>query len=141
MVAIVRSTTFYPFPALCFPTIFQEVGFRMTLRDFTSSLISLFTSRRLAGLATLSALLGLTAIADAQSYKIPGNTPGFIKKAKDLGAVDPSTVISLTAWLKLHNENQLDKLAQQLNQKGSPNFHKWLTQAQFNASFSPTAQE
>lgn len=113
----------------------------MTLRDFTSSLILLLTSRRLVGLATLSALLGLTVIADAQSYKIPGNTPGFIKKAKDLGAVDPSTVISVTAWLKLHNENQLDNLAQQLNQKGSPNFHKWLTQAQFDASFSPTAQE
>jgi len=113
----------------------------MTLQDFTKASISLLTSRRLVGLATLSALLGLTAIADAQSYKIPGNTPGFIKKAKDLGAADPSTVISVTAWLKLHNENQLDNLAQQLNQKGSPNFHRWLTQAQFNASFSPTAQE
>ena len=113
----------------------------MTLQDFTRSLISLLTGRRLVSLAVLTTLLGLTATASGQTYAIRGNTPGFIQKARDLGAVDPSTVISVTAWLKLHNEKQLDQLVQQQNQKGSANFHKWITQAQFNARFSPTAQE
>jgi len=34
----------------------------------------------------------------AQTYVVRGNTPGFIQKAKDLGAINPSTVISVTAW-------------------------------------------
>jgi subtilase family serine protease len=84
--------------------------------------------------------LFLTA-ASAQTLKIHGNTPGFIKKAKDLGPTDPSTVISVTAWLKLHNEAKLDQLVHSQNQKGSANYQKWITQDQFNASFGPTAQE
>jgi len=75
------------------------------------------------------------------NYSLTGNTPGFIKKATDLGSADPTTVISVTAWLTLHNEAQLDQLVGQQNQKGSPNFHKWITQDSFNAAFSPTAQE
>ena len=93
-----------------------------------------------------SVILCLTVSAGlAQSVNsaatLTKNTPGFIKVAKDLGPVNPSTVISVTAWLKLHNENRLDQLVKQQYQKGSPNFHKWITQAQFNAQFGPTAQE
>ena len=76
-----------------------------------------------------------------QTNDIADNTPGFVKNAKDLGPVDPATVITVTAWLKLHNENQLDQLVKQQQTKGHANFHRWLTQDQFNAQFSPTAQE
>jgi subtilase family serine protease len=76
-----------------------------------------------------------------QNYSISGNTPGFVKNAKDLGAVDPSTVISVTVWLKMHNEAQLDSLATQQTQKGNANYHKWISQGQFNATYSPTSQE
>jgi len=75
------------------------------------------------------------------NYSLTGNRPGFIKKATDLGSADPTTVISVTVWLTLRNEAQLDQLVRQQNQKGSPNFHKWITQDSFNAAFSPTAQE
>jgi subtilase family serine protease len=98
-------------------------------------------SRSLAALVLLSVFSAFLPSASAQTYKIHGNTPGFIQKAKDLGPADPSTVISATAWLKLHNEAKLDALIHSQNQKGSPNYQKWITQAQFNASFSPTAQE
>ena len=77
----------------------------------------------------------------SENYVVDGNTPGFVKNAKDLGPVDPATVITVTAWLKLHNENQLDQLVKQQQTKGHANFHHWLTQDQFNAQFSPTAQE
>ena len=81
----------------------------------------------------------LTAnVAFAQSTSkasISNNTPGFIKHAKDLGPADPTAVISVTAWLKLHNESKLDQLVRQQYQKGSANFHRWITQDQFNASF------
>jgi len=78
---------------------------------------------------------------NAYGYSIHGNTTGFTKKAIDLGAVDPTMVISATVWLTLHNEAQLDQLVRQQHQKGSANFHKWITQDSFNAAFSPTAQE
>jgi subtilase family serine protease len=78
---------------------------------------------------------------NAYGYSIHGNTTGFTKKATDLGAADPTMVISATVWLTLHNEAQLDQLVRQQHQKGSANFHKWITQASFNAAFSPTAQE
>ncbi len=77
----------------------------------------------------------------SSAYNISGNTPGFIKKATDLGSADPTTVISVTVWLNLHNEQRLDGLVQQQYQKGSPSFHKWITQDSFNSSFSPTNQE
>ena len=84
---------------------------------------------------------GVPAQAAAPSYTIPNNVPGFVTHAVDKGAVNPSTVITVTAWLKLHNQNQLDQLVQQQTQKGSANYHKWLTQAQFDANFSPTSQQ
>jgi subtilase family serine protease len=87
------------------------------------------------------ALLGLLAVAEAQTFTIKNNTPGFIKKATDQGAVNPSTVISVTAWLNFHNQDKLDKLVQQQNQKGSANYHQWITQSQFKSSFAPTSGE
>src|SRR6266852_7752108 len=103
-----------------------------------------------SGLAVVAvAALAVTFLVSANAaqnsgstnYSLTGNTPGFIKKATDLGSADPTTVISVTVWLTLRNEAQLDQLLRQQNQKGSPNCHKWITQDSFNAAFSPTAQE
>lgn len=89
----------------------------------------------------LSVSASAATAASSANVVIPQNTPGFIKNAKDLGPVDPSTVISVTAWLTLHNEQQLSQLVRQQTTKGNANFHKWITQDQFNAQFSPTANE
>src|SRR5260370_13921247 len=78
---------------------------------------------------------------NAYGYVVHGNTPGFVQRAVDNGATDPATIINVTAWLKLHNENQLDQLVQQLYSKKSANFHKWVNQVQFNASFWTSLQE
>lgn len=59
------------------------------IRNFSGLL-----SRSLAALVLLSVFSAFLPSASAQTYKIHGNTPGFIHKAKDLGPVDPSTVIS-----------------------------------------------
>ena len=44
-------------------------------------------------------LLTLAMMPAAYAAKLANNTPGFVKKAVDIGAVDPSTVISVTAFL------------------------------------------
>src|SRR6266446_6012381 len=85
----------------------------------------------------LSSLQGFSQ----NSFAISNNTPGFIRKAVDQGPVGSSTVISVTVWLKLHNEKQLDQLVQQQYQKGSGKYRQWITQDQFNANYGPTAQE
>ncbi|GAC1681822.1 MAG: S53 family peptidase [Candidatus Acidiferrum sp.] len=101
------------------------------------------------------ALMGLTLVAllatflessyaaptAGTAYSLTGNTPGFIKKATDLGVADPTTLITVTVWLNLHNQQQLDQLVLGQNQKSSPNYHKWISQSSFNATFSPTSQE
>jgi len=92
-------------------------------------------------LAMVGVVSGLFPLANAQSYFVAKNTPGFIRKAVDLGPTDPSSVISISVWLKMPNESKLDNFIRQQYQKGSPTYHKWITQNQFNATFGPTAQE
>src|SRR6266700_2446979 len=92
-------------------------------------------------LAMVGVVSGLFPLANAQSYLVAKNTPGFIRKAVDLGPTDPSSVISISVWLKMPNESKLDNSIRQQYQKGSPTYHKWITQHQFNATFGPTAQE
>jgi subtilase family serine protease len=50
-------------------------------------------------------------------------------------------MITATVWLKLHNENLLDRLVNDQYNKKSPGFHKWISQGDFNKTFSPTSQE
>jgi subtilase family serine protease len=89
----------------------------------------------------ISLSIALSTVVQAQSTTtITRNTPGFIKKATDLGAVDPATAITVTVWLQLQNEAKLDALVQSQCKKGSSTYHKWITQDQFNASFGPTPQ-
>ncbi len=100
-----------------------------------------------SGLSILSLLIGSFALrvgsagAASPQYSISGNTPGFIKYATDQGALDPSTVLTVTAWLKLHNMQQLDQLVASQHQKGKATYQKWLTQSQFNATYAVTPQE
>jgi subtilase family serine protease len=98
-------------------------------------------SRPLTALIVLAFVFACLPSARAQTFTIHGNMPGFIKKAKDLGPTDPSTVISVTAWLKLHNQAKLDQLIHSQNEKGSANYEQWISQDQFHASFGPTARE
>jgi subtilase family serine protease len=116
----------------------------------TSGLIGMFA------LVALTAAVSFLAVTPAQArrhsnaangngngnaFGVAGNTPGFIRKAADLGPVDPNSVISVTVWLQLHNENQLDALVKQQSQPGSGHYHGWISQDQFNASFGPTSQD
>jgi len=85
--------------------------------------------------------IALCAVLHVHAAPVANNTPGFIKKAADLGPLDPNSVINVTVWLQLHNEAKLDTLVKEQKQKGSANYKKWITQDQFNASFAPTAKE
>jgi Predicted protease len=112
----------------------MHVRNRTNVANFNSSKI-------MKKVLTIIFSVALSTVVYAQSTTIAKNTPGFIKKATDRGPVDPNTVITVTAWLKLHNEDKLDALVKGQYKKGSSTYHKWITQDQFNASYGPTSQE
>jgi subtilase family serine protease len=89
----------------------------------------------------LLVLVACSAYGQNSAHVLAKNTPGFIKKAIDQGPLDPSTVITVTAWLQLHNQSQLDALVKQQHTRGSAKFQQWISQEDFNAAFGPTSQE
>ena len=97
--------------------------------------------RALCLAAALLLLLSGFGSSTSSAQTLANNTPGFIKNAKDLGEADLGAMMTATVWLKLHNESLLDRLTTDLYNKKSPGFHKWISQNQFNTTFSPTAQE
>jgi subtilase family serine protease len=60
---------------------------------------------------------------------------------RNLGPENPSAAIEVRVWLKLHNEAALDSLVQQMYDKSSPNYHHWLTKAEYQSKFAPTAAD
>jgi subtilase family serine protease len=59
----------------------------------------------------------------------------------DLGPEDQSKQISVTVWLNLHNKAALDTIVEQMYDKTSPNYHKFLTMKEFKTQFAPTAKD
>ncbi|WIG60296.1 MAG: peptidase S8 and S53, subtilisin, kexin, sedolisin [Ktedonobacterales bacterium] len=90
---------------------------------------------------TLS-VLGVTVYASqTTTYTMSGNTPGWVSKAQNLGATDATETLTLTVWLRLHNEGQLQQQLHDMYTPGSGSYHQFVSQSQFNANYSPTSQE
>lgn len=63
--------------------------------------------------------------------------PASSQAAPAVGAGDDA--VSFDVYLPLRNRAQLDKLLVDQQAEGSPQYHKWLTPDQFQASFGPSA--
>jgi hypothetical protein len=61
--------------------------------------------------------------------------------ARLLGPAAATQRLNLTINLKSRNQAAQDKFLKDLQTKGSPSFHKFLTAAQWNARFAPTATD
>ena len=62
-------------------------------------------------------------------------------QAANLGPEDQAKQIAVTVWLNLHNKAALDTMVQQMYDKTSPNYHKFLTLKEFKTQFAPTAKD
>jgi subtilase family serine protease len=90
----------------------------------------------------MSMVLLPNAAARAASGKtIAHSTPGYVATARNLGHEDATKVIEVSVWLKMHQRNQFDALAQSLYDRTSANYHRWLKPQEIAARFAPTAQE
>ncbi len=89
------------------------------------------------GLA-IAAVISLLALAGSPAFaqEAVTNVPSGLRFAKDLGAVAPSTEINITVRMKLNDKAAFDKAVDALYDKSSPNYHKWMTNADL-AKFAP----
>ncbi len=95
-----------------------------------------------AGIVAIAAVVTNSHVELADDvHTITGNTPGFVSRAADQGPVDPNAIITVTVWLKLHNESKLDQVLRDLYDPTSSSYRHWLKQDEFNAAYAPTAQE
>ena len=62
-------------------------------------------------------------------------------QAVNLGPEDQSKPISVTVWLHPHNKATLDSMVQDMYDKSSPSYHRFLTLKEFNKQFAPTAKD
>src|SRR5258708_2528283 len=103
----------------------------------------MFTPRtRLRSSAFSTTLLAVLTVMVGIGFSQPTNNAAqLLSKAQNLGPEDQSKQITVTVWLKQHNQASLDDLVKQIYAKGSPNYHHFLTREQYNAKFAPSAQE
>ncbi len=93
-------------------------------------------NRRLSQLGIrVSLSLGILALMAGHGFAAP------LKQAQNLAPEDESKQISVTVWLKPHNKTALDTMVEQMYDKSSPNYHKFLTLKEFHSQFAPTAKD
>jgi subtilase family serine protease len=83
-------------------------------------------------------------IDSSQMVALTGNVHGFAQPRFDLGRTDGSTLIygvTLAFRLSAAQQTDLNNLLAQQQQRSSPNYHKWLTPAQFGARFGMSQRD
>src|SRR5579884_2567795 len=104
-----------------------------------------------SGLRILTALMAvlLTLIAAsparAQTQPVPwpavamtGNHPSQAATLSPLAHANPSSLLNLQISLGLRNRSALEHLLLEQQDPVSPNYHRWLTPAEFDARFGPS---
>src|SRR5271168_711146 len=97
------------------------------------------------GMVAVWALVVCGMVLAGSSYaagpsKIHGNHPADIANLAAMRA-DGSAPLELTIVLGLHNQAALEKLLAAQQDPNSPQYHHWLSAAEFNARFGPTAAQ
>ena len=70
-----------------------------------------------------------------------GHVPAAVARLTPQGRLAATNKLSLAIGLPLRNQSELDDLLRQLYDPRSPNYHKYLTPAEFTARFGPTEQD
>lgn len=99
----------------------------------------LFLSTANSALAQTAALI-VGPVDNAQRITLTGNTHPLARAEFDRGAVDNSLPMTRILLLLKRGDNQeaaLQTFMEQQQDKSSPNYHVWLTPAQFGAQYGP----
>ncbi|HEY5984870.1 MAG TPA: S53 family peptidase [Streptosporangiaceae bacterium] len=107
------------------------------------------STRRLTVVTGVSALLafGLSGAAAASvgghssGTVITGVRPSWATSARDVGAAAASNRVNLRVWLSLRDPGAVAQLVKSVSNPASPMYGRYLTPAQFNAKYAPTAAQ
>jgi kumamolisin len=69
---------------------------------------------------------------------IQGNVAPALQDAAYVSHSDPNAVLTIVVGLKRHNEAEFTDLLNRLYDADSPDYHRWMTPADFLAKFSPS---
>jgi uncharacterized repeat protein (TIGR01451 family) len=96
----------------------------------------------MTGLTLALALSGTGALAaDAGRVTLPGHYLGVVSQLPVKAQLAGDTTLHLAIGLALRNQAALTNLLQEVYDPASPNYHKFLTPAQFADQFSPTEKD
>jgi kumamolisin len=84
------------------------------------------------------ATFAASANAAAGSVKILGNHPAQAAELVGQGSVPSDRQLGMQLTLALHNRADLDRLLAAQQDKSSPQYHHWISTAEFDARFGPT---
>jgi subtilase family serine protease len=107
------------------------------------------STRRLTAVTGVGVLLafGLSGAAAASvgghssGTVITGVRPSWATSARDIGAAAASNRVSLRVWLSLRDPGAVARLVKSVANPSSPLYGHYLTPAQFNARYAPTAAQ
>ena len=87
--------------------------------------------------------IGLPAAtaAPAQQTRHVGSRPSWATAGRDVGHASSSATVSLRVWLAAQHAAELRSLAAAVSTPGSARYGHYLTPAQFNARYAPTASQ
>lgn len=72
--------------------------------------------------------------------KLPNPGLNLIEKATWIEPMAPADKLQFTAWLKIRNKPELDKLVKEVYDPNSPRYHQFLTKEEYEQKYAPTNQ-
>ena len=97
----------------------------------------------LVALCTLAAWPAHAQVSGLKNLPAFTNTPHQVREgsAALVGAYNPASKLRLAFSIKAPKMAEEEAFLKQLQDKTSPNYHKWLTPAQWNARFAPSVDD
>jgi len=90
----------------------------------------------------LFCIVGVSTPAEAAGLqRLHSNAASVVAQLKPVGRLNGSQRLRLAMSLPLRNQQALTDLLEQLQDPASPNYHKYLTPAQFTERFGPSASD
>jgi subtilase family serine protease len=95
-----------------------------------------------SGAALLTATLSnhVSAAGVSASTSLAGSRPAWVATATDLGALPSSQAVDFQVVLGVRNAAAAEREVEAVSTPGSPQYRDFLTDAQFDAAFAPTAE-
>ena len=98
------------------------------------------TKTKLSQFASLLVLGSMTGAVSAPAHgamNSSGEIAPWVARAEKTGPVEDSKKIQISVYLSFRNEDALDKLIREQATRGTAEYGRYLTRAQFHARFAP----